>query len=146
MSVIKRKVIAYVTRGSHLLVFKHIHFPEAGIQVPAGTIKDGEKAETAVLREVFEETGLENLYINRSLSNETINMRDYGKDEIHNRDFFHLICSQKTPANWIHIEKYPSEGNNTEIFFECFWVDLLDVYPQLTGGQGARLEQIQFPR
>ena len=38
------------------LFFKH---PTAGIQIPAGTVEEGEDLETAVKREVYEETGLQ---------------------------------------------------------------------------------------
>ena len=41
---IKRKVLAYITKGQEpnleLLVFEHKDFPEAGLQVPAGTIEE----------------------------------------------------------------------------------------------------------
>ncbi|MBA3530518.1 MAG: NUDIX domain-containing protein [Ardenticatenales bacterium] len=49
------KVTAFVTRGDDLLLFRH---PHAGIQLPAGTVEEGETPEEAVLREVAEETGL----------------------------------------------------------------------------------------
>lgn len=53
------KVTAFVTRdterGRDLLVFRH---PNAGIQLPAGTIEPEESPENAVRREVREETGL----------------------------------------------------------------------------------------
>jgi len=53
------KVIAFITRdvgvGHELLVFQH---PTAGIQLPAGTVEPQETPESAVLREVAEETGL----------------------------------------------------------------------------------------
>lgn len=39
-----------------LLVFTH---PTAGIQIPAGTVEEGEDIETAVKREIHEETGLQ---------------------------------------------------------------------------------------
>ena len=39
-----------------LLVFKH---PTAGVQIPAGTVERDEDIETAVKREVYEETGLQ---------------------------------------------------------------------------------------
>ena len=52
MASIINKVLAYVTRGDRLLVFKHRDFPEAGLQVPAGTIEEGESPHDAVLREV----------------------------------------------------------------------------------------------
>jgi 8-oxo-dGTP pyrophosphatase MutT (NUDIX family) len=53
------KVTAFVTRktgqGHDLLLFEH---PYAGIQIPAGTVEDGEPVEKAALREAGEETGL----------------------------------------------------------------------------------------
>jgi ADP-ribose pyrophosphatase YjhB (NUDIX family) len=52
------KVIAFKTQGDKLLVFRHTHNPEAGIQVPAGTVRSGEDLTDAVIREASEETGL----------------------------------------------------------------------------------------
>lgn len=56
------KVTAFVTRRRgptvELLVFKH---PTAGVQLPAGTIDAGETPFSAVVREVYEETGLTSL-------------------------------------------------------------------------------------
>jgi ADP-ribose pyrophosphatase YjhB (NUDIX family) len=55
------KVTAFVTRRQNdveLLVFQH---PTAGMQLPAGTIDEGETPLQAVVREVFEETGLTSL-------------------------------------------------------------------------------------
>ncbi|MBA2247495.1 MAG: NUDIX domain-containing protein, partial [Chloroflexia bacterium] len=68
---IKRKAFAYITSGPtsgptsghRLLVFSHPLSPEAGIQVPAGTIDDGETPEEAVLREASQETGLPSLTV-----------------------------------------------------------------------------------
>ena len=58
------KVAALITRGEgaerELLVFRH---PSAGIQLPAGTVEEGEAIEAAVLREVWEETGLTEVVI-----------------------------------------------------------------------------------
>src|SRR5579884_333161 len=56
-----RKVLAYVTHGRRLLLFTHAKQPSAGIQVPAGTLLPGEAPEYGVLREAWEETGLESL-------------------------------------------------------------------------------------
>jgi len=53
------KVTAFVTREwegeRQLLLFEH---PNAGVQIPAGTVEAGESPEQAVLREAAEETGL----------------------------------------------------------------------------------------
>lgn len=59
MSSVVEKVTAFITRErtgvKELLLFKH---PTAGIQIPAGTVEEGETPEKAVKREVYEETGL----------------------------------------------------------------------------------------
>ena len=60
MNKVVQKVTAFIVREKdgikELLVFKH---PTAGIQIPAGTVEKGEDIETAVKREVYEETGLQ---------------------------------------------------------------------------------------
>ena len=55
----RQRVVVYVERGAELLVFDHRGDPEAGTQVPAGGVLDGEALPDAVVREVSEETGLE---------------------------------------------------------------------------------------
>ncbi|MGK8466503.1 NUDIX domain-containing protein [Nocardia cyriacigeorgica] len=60
------RVAAYVIRyrtTPQLLVFDHVGLPEAGTQIPAGGVHPGEALDTAVLREVAEETGLTNVSI-----------------------------------------------------------------------------------
>ena len=59
MNEVVQKVTAFIVRErggvKEVLVFKH---PTAGIQIPAGTVEEGEDLETAVKREAYEETGL----------------------------------------------------------------------------------------
>ena len=66
--MIIEKVTAFITRerpnGRQILLFQH---PQAGVQLPAGTVDEGEGWETAVLREAHEETGLTQLTIHRYL-------------------------------------------------------------------------------
>jgi len=68
MNHVLGKVTAFIIRRNHahseLLVFAH---PTAGIQVPAGTVEEGETFEYAVLREVHEETGLEQVRLVKML-------------------------------------------------------------------------------
>jgi len=60
---IVEKVYAYITCEDQLLIFNHTRFPEAGIQVPGGTVEENETAPEAVLREAREETGLDDLML-----------------------------------------------------------------------------------
>lgn len=68
LSKIVEKVTAFITRGAkderELLLIEH---PNAGIQIPAGTVEDGETPGEAVIREAAEETGLTSLSIRRYL-------------------------------------------------------------------------------
>ncbi|WP_416383068.1 NUDIX domain-containing protein [Nocardia cyriacigeorgica] len=60
------RVATYVVRyrtAPQLLVFDRVGLPEAGTQIPAGGVHPGEALDTAVLREVAEETGLINVSI-----------------------------------------------------------------------------------
>ena len=58
----KKKVLIYITRTKNerteLLVFKHRDFPDAGIQVPAGSVEGDEEIEDAAIRETQEESGI----------------------------------------------------------------------------------------
>lgn len=75
------KVTAFVTRegehGRELLVFRH---PTAGVQLPAGTIEPGETPEQAVLRELCEETGIDQAEIVRRLGMMTMEDEEIGLD------------------------------------------------------------------
>src|SRR5258708_28204252 len=105
---IKHKVFAYITAQQHLLVFRHPYAPEAGIQVPAGTIEEHERAEEAVLREAYEETGLTALTLTRFLGEQERDMADFGRDEIHHRSFYHLQYDANLVPTFRHEDRYPS--------------------------------------
>lgn len=138
---VKIKAIAYVTHASRLLVFEHADFPEAGIQVPAGTVEDGEDPTTAVLREAFEETGLSGLTLNAFLGSDRVDMRRHGRDEIHERHFFHLRAPVDVPLRWRHLEMDASDGSGP-LRFDFYWV-ALTVVPPLAGDQGDWLPRLR---
>jgi ribosomal-protein-alanine N-acetyltransferase len=137
------KVVAYITQGDKLLVFSHPLYPEAGIQVPAGTIKKGESPASAVVREAREETGLHGLETRSFLGVREHDLSQYGIPEVHRRYFFHLECRQETPTTWRHYENDPSEGSTEPIEFEFFWVKFPDEVPELSGGQGELLAKLE---
>jgi 8-oxo-dGTP diphosphatase len=145
--VLKRKAFAYITHRDaeghqRLIVFSHPHAPAAGIQVPAGSMEDGETPEAAALREAHEETGLQDLHLAGLLGEQVRDMADFGRDEIHHRYFFHLICYVSPSERWQHWEEHPSEGLATRHLFELFWVRLPDGVPELVGDHGRFLPQL----
>ena len=140
------KVFAYITHQNKLLVFRHIDFPEAGIQVPAGTVKSNEDLATAVLREAQEETGLRNLTLVTYLGEQIRNMEDVGKKEIHHRHFYHLLCNEDPPDQWQHAENDPSDGGSSPIWFEFFWAALPDQIPELICDHGIMLPALEKRR
>ncbi|MCC7353190.1 MAG: NUDIX domain-containing protein [Anaerolineae bacterium] len=137
------KVVAYITQGDRLLVFSHPRHPEAGIQIPAGTVKAGESPEDAVLREAQEETGLKELALRSFLGTRDYDMSPYGREEVHRRYFFHLQFNGELPATWRHFESDPSDGSEGPIEFVFFWVRLPDEVPVLIGGQGDFLQVLE---
>src|ERR1700722_136132 len=98
-----KKVLAFVTHEEHLLVFQQPGFPEAGIQVPAGTIEDDESPLGAVTREVIEETGLTNFMVGAKLGVYYYDMSEYRK-EIQERHVYHIMLNQPAPEQWRHYE------------------------------------------
>lgn len=139
MSTIRYKVFAYITHANRLLVFRHLEFPEAGIQVPAGTVKEGEDLVDAVMREAQEETGLTDLVLESYLGENIRDMADTGQDEVQHRHFYHLRCEGTPPDCWQHAETDPSDGNPAPIWFEFTWVDLSGEIPELSWDFGKML-------
>jgi 8-oxo-dGTP diphosphatase len=138
----KHKVYAYITHGDRLLIFRHTHFPEAGLQVPGGTVEEGEPLEKAVLREAYEESGLEGLQLVASLGSQDYDLDALGLGKgTQRRHFFHLKLDEETPESWLNYEWNPSDGGPAPIEFEFFWVPL-DQVPLLAGDQGAKLAQL----
>ena len=139
-----RKVIAYITREhegrTQLLVFTHPHSPEAGLQVPAGTVEQGEEPEAAVLREAVEETGLGNLQLVGKLG-----VFDYfnPKTEIANeRHVFHLRLEGDSAETWEWLETGGGSVPDSEgHLFAFYWVDL-GAPIELAGDQGLYLGYI----
>ena len=139
---LKHKAFAYVTHGDRLLVFRHPDVPEAGIQVPAGTIRAGERPEDAVLREAWEETGLSDLALIRFLGEQWRELTDEGIDETHHRFFYHLRHTGEPPELWCHQEDDPDDGSDHPIRFEFSWARLPDGVPPLVAGHDAMLPRL----
>ena len=136
----KDRCVAYITRGTQLLVFEHVKYPEAGVQVPGGHPEPGESLASTVLREATEETGLSDLELVKYLGFKLIDLthKDLG---IERRHFYHLKYTGETPVTWIHTEKDPSSGPDPEIDYRFYWVPILEV--ELSWDHDAMLDKIQ---
>ncbi len=135
------KVVAYITRDEHLLVFRHVG-TDAGIQVPAGTLEPGEAPDDGVVREAWKETGLDNLNIRRFLGSRDYDMSSYGLSELHRRYYYHLECTGDAPSVWRHFEGDPSGCPSERFEFELYWVMLPGQVPELAVAQGDFLAEL----
>jgi ADP-ribose pyrophosphatase YjhB (NUDIX family) len=131
------KVVAYVTRGvdGKLLVFTHTDFPEAGVQVPAGTLEDGEPLEAALMRELHEETGQSGYRLIRRLASYEFALP---AGEICLRHVFHLSAPDGLPDRWRWGERV---GTAEQINFDFYWTPLRP-RPELAGGLGDYLGEL----
>lgn len=100
------KITAFVTRSSlnglEMLLFKH---PYSGIQIPAGTVEEGEPLEKAVLRELMEETGLDAGYVRMRAS---LGWRDElppGKTHVMRKASTAYARPDPTSADWTSLPR-----------------------------------------
>jgi 8-oxo-dGTP diphosphatase len=136
-----QKVVAYIVRDDRIVVLSHPDLPwdQAGLQVPAGTIREGELPEDAVLREAHEETGLDGLRIVRYLGMGEYDMRPYA-DAIHARHYFHLtVDGDNLPERWEAFEV--GDGDHEPIRFKLYWIPISQAHA-VAGGQAALLGRI----
>ncbi|MFC0421328.1 hypothetical protein CQ017_06625 [Arthrobacter sp. MYb224] len=136
-----KKAVGYVVHDGNLLVFTHDDYPMevTGVQVPAGSIAEGESPAHAVVREVGEETGLAARIV-RSLGVESYDMWP-AKPEVHERHFFQLeLVDSDVQVRWKCGENDASDGGQP-VSWTCWWMKLSDAHV-LCAGFGARLGSI----
>ena len=132
------KAVVYITHDDRLLVFCHRQHPEAGVQVPGGTLERGEEPARGALREAEEETGLAGLQLVRYLGAREHLVFASGSCQWQRWHFFHLTVHGECPEIWRHWEVNASDGSGP-LEFELFWVPLRDGLPELSGALGELL-------
>lgn len=136
----KQKAVVYCIQEQKLLVFRHVDysFEEVGIQVPAGSIRDGEIPEKAALRELQEETGKQGFVIKKLLGIAEYDITPY-RYEIQERHFFLAVPIDPLPERWQSAELHDGKQEPTRL--ECFWIPLTAAHI-LQAGQGALLGKL----
>jgi 8-oxo-dGTP pyrophosphatase MutT (NUDIX family) len=123
-SSVPNKVRAYIFRNlgssSQLLVFQQPKFPEAGTQVPGGTVDPNEDMEAAVGREVLEETGFQIPEKWLKIATEQIVHPVRGSPQIENS--FQVTTQAPLPNTWDHVVS--GGGEDEGLLFRYFWMSL----------------------
>ncbi|OEC00679.1 DNA mismatch repair protein MutT [Lysinibacillus sphaericus] len=113
------KAFGYITRKYddriQVLVFEQ-NTEGAGIQIPKGTIEDGETPLEAVIREMVEETGLTNLEVQGLIAQD---YAEHYSGALQKRYFFHLT-SNELQHTWQHNPTGLNEGN---LQFTFYWIE-----------------------
>ncbi|GED63515.1 NUDIX hydrolase [Lysinibacillus fusiformis] len=113
------KAFGYITREHgeqiQVLVFEQ-NTVGAGIQVPKGTIEQGETPLEAVKREMLEETGLTTLVVQGFIAQDYFN---HPSGVLQKRYFYHLTTSDETMETWQH---YPTGLNEADLLFSFYWI------------------------
>lgn len=135
------KVAAYIVHRGKLLVFRHVDFPEAGYQVPGGSLEAGEDPREGVLREAQEETGLERLLVKARLGVQSRELHSRDQALLLTRHFFYVAAGGSPPDRWVHYEMTPSDGTPGPIAFAFFWAPVHEV-PPLTDDMDAFLPDL----
>ncbi|MGD2197673.1 NUDIX hydrolase [Lysinibacillus fusiformis] len=113
------KAFGYITREHgeqiQVLVFEQ-NTVGAGIQVPKGTIEEGETPLEAVKREMLEETGLTTLVVQGLIAQDYFN---HPSGVLQKRYFYHLTIPEETKDTWQH---YPTGLNEADLLFSFYWI------------------------
>lgn len=139
----KNKVLAYIYRDNNgekeLLVFDHDDLPDdptINPQVPAGTINENESPESAIFREVFEESGLNFDKPANYLGTCLFHHQDTG--DVHKRHFFEFF-STGLKERWTHAVSSMDEDDG--MVFQYYWLPVNEAKEKLVAEMGNHLPE-----
>lgn len=136
----KTKVISYIFRTNkdsikEVLVFLHRDFPEAGIQVVGGTVDPGEELINALIRELYEESGLTVKASDCHFLGETTHYRkDFPEKNLRH---YYEVKIDGLPDSWSHTVH--SDGADNNMVFNFYWLSIEESKKVLEGNFGECL-------
>ena len=143
MSTDVPKGLVYVLRNRddqlQLLVHDHRDAPEAGTQVPAGTIDPGESPAAAAARELFEESGLRLPHGTRLQLIRTYRWHNVATGRWNLRHVF-VVRLDEPRDRWDHA--ITGHGDDRGMIFRYRWIPLADAERALCGDQGGSVRYI----
>lgn len=137
------KAMIYVTSPQGVLVFEEPASPHIGLQVPGGTIEQGEDAMLAAERELFEGTGLKADRPLRLLGSIDFKLTQDNRPYVMRHYYYHASLAGSYPASWEHYEMHPSDGGEP-ILFHLFWLPFNQARQRLEYGMAELLHHIQL--
>ncbi|RQS18367.1 NUDIX domain-containing protein [Burkholderia sp. Bp8998] len=110
----------------------------------AGTLDQGEMPVVAALRELHEESGIDDVEVVRVLGNYFYSMTRFGRSEIRHRHVVHVRVSDaiEMKACWTHFEADSSTGGEP-IEFNFDWHPLFEAEGALIGGHDFFLPKLK---
>lgn len=113
------KAYGYITREheghKQVLVFEQ-NTEGSGVQIPKGTIEEGETPLEAIAREMYEETGLTDLVVRDLIAQDYF---EHYSGALHKRYFYHLTTHEKRDS-WQHD---PTGMNESGLQFSFYWIN-----------------------
>lgn len=117
---IVKKVLVYLVSRGRILTFEHCDYPDAGIQVPGGTLKAGECIVTCAQRELFEESGLRKT-AEPLLLNEYSFFPEWDEGVVHHRHLVAVFDDAIEPVGFIHTVTHGAEDKGLRLNYS--WCD-----------------------
>ena len=131
------KAYGYITRkceGQLQVLVLEQNLIGSSIQVPKGTIEEGETPLEAIAREMFEETGLTDLIVQQLIAQDYY---EHHSGALHKRYFYHLTTEEIRDV-WQH---NPTGMNEGGLQFSFSWINNLSEV-SLAKGHGDYLYRI----
>ncbi len=110
--------------GSRAPGLRHRDHPDAGTQVPAGGVEEGESLADAAIREVREETGVF-LEVEPTLLGTHEHLDGLGQPALSH--FFRADAPPGLPRAWQHVVS--GDGEDAALVFECRFDPAPDLWP-----------------